>query len=98
MKIFILGTALCGLLVCASACSTDGKEAVKNTVSTVLQIAWENGGKDAANAKIDELVAAGKLTAEQAEKLKAANITAVEKLLEALKASGAAEVEVQVSE
>ena len=98
MKIFILGTALCGLLVCTSACSTAGKEAVKNTVSTVLQIAWENGGKDAANAKIDELVTAGKLTAEQAEKLKAANITAVEKLLEALKASGAAEVEVQVSE
>lgn len=98
MKAFILGTALCGLLVCASARSTDGKEAVKNTVSTVLQIAWENGGKDAANAKIDELVADGKLTAEQAEKLKAANITAVEKLLETLKASGAAEVEVQVSE
>ena len=97
MKIFILGTALCCLLVGTSACSTDGKEAVKNTVSTVLQIAWENGGKDAANAKIDELVADGKLTAEQAEKLKAANITAVEKLLEALKESGAAEVEVQGS-
>lgn len=98
MRTFILGTALCGLLVCTSACSTDGKEAVRNTVSTVLQIAWENGGKDAANAKIDELVADGKLTAEQAEKLKAANITAVEKLLEALKESGASEVEVKVSE
>lgn len=45
---------------------------IRRTVATALEIACESGGKELAAAKIDELVAEGKITAEQGEMLKQA--------------------------
>lgn len=45
---------------------------IRQVAATALEIAYESGGKELAAAKIDELVAEGKITAEQGEMLKQA--------------------------
>jgi len=45
---------------------------IHQTVATALQKAYDNGGAEKVSAKIDSLVAEGKLSTVQAEKLKEA--------------------------
>ena len=46
--------------------------AIHRTAATALQLAYETGGKALLETKINELVAAGQVTSEQGELLKAA--------------------------
>lgn len=82
----ILGVILVGLLLfCTPACNSIDEQDVKDTVSFVLETAYNAGGKTALNTKLDELVTDGKLTKEQADVLKAAAEKGYEELLSKLK-------------
>ena len=82
----ILGVIFVGLLLfCTPACNSIDEQDVKDTVSFVLETAYNAGGKTALNTKLDELVTDGKLTKEQADVLKAAAEKGYEELLSKLK-------------
>lgn len=51
-------------------CTTEQVTQIHSTVGAVLEIAYTNGGAALVTQKIDELVADGKITAEQATALK----------------------------
>lgn len=56
------------LIMCG--CTTEQVAQIHSTVGAVLEIAYTNGGAALVTQKIDELVADGKITAEQATALK----------------------------
>lgn len=82
----ILSAILVGLLLfCTPACTSIDEQDVKDTISFVIETAYNAGGKTALNTKLDELVTDGKLTQEQADVLKAAAEKGYEELLSKLK-------------
>jgi len=85
MKHLIMAV-VCALVV--AGCTTDQ---IHSTVGAVLEIAYTNGGAVLVSQKIDELVADGKITAEQAAALKNAAQQSYELLQQKLS-------ELQVSE
>ena len=72
--------------------------AIHQTAATALQIAYEAGGKTALEAKIDEQVAAGKITPEQAVQLKAAAKKSYDALQAKLAELSVKDVTVEVTE
>ena len=71
-------------VACILGCRATGNATaagVKEQVGTVLLIAYENGGKEAVSNRIDQLVAEGKLTAEQATRLQTLVDIACERLI-----------------
>lgn len=75
-KKHIIGTLACGLALCLVAgcgiLTPENIARIHRTVATALELAYESGGKDLAVARIDELVAEGKITPEQSVMLKQA--------------------------
>ncbi len=80
------------LIMCG--CATEQVAQIHGTVGAVLEIAYANGGAVPASEKIDELVADGKITAEQATALKNAAQQSYEPLQRKLAELQASDVEV----
>jgi len=80
-----------------SGCAYFTEEKVAGTASTVLEIAYVAGGATMVEQKIDQMVADGKITAEQAALLKAAAQKSYEDLQRTLRDKGLADVEVTVT-
>ena len=80
-----------------SGCAYFTEEKVAGTASTVLEIAYVAGGASMVGQKIDQMVADGKITAEQATLLKAAAQKSYEDLQKKLKELAVADVEVSVT-
>ena len=83
--------AIVAIAVMAVACilgcrgtKNEGAASVKAQIGTVLQLAYENGGKAAVSNRIEQLVVEGKLTDEQAVRLQTLVDIACEKLIEDL--------------
>lgn len=73
--------------VCILGCKAtrdSGAAGVKTQIGTVLQLAYENGGKEAVSNRIERLVVEGKLSSEQAVRLQALAEIACERLIEDL--------------
>ena len=67
----IAGFAAISLIVVGGCAYLTAHSAeIHKTVSAVLQTAYDNGGAEKVSARIDALVAEGKLSAEQGAKLK----------------------------
>ena len=88
---FVLGMAA------ISGCAYFTEENVAGTASKVLEIAYVAGGASMVEQKIDQMVADGKITAEQAALLKAAVQKSYEDLQRTLRDKGLADVEVTVT-
>ena len=88
---FVLGMAA------ISGCAYFTEEKVAGTASTVLEIAYVAGGATMVEQKIDQMVADGKITAEQAALLKAAAQKSYDDLQKKLKELAVADVEVSVT-
>ena len=88
---FVLGMAT------VSGCAYFTEEKVAGTASKVLEIAYVAGGASMVEQKIDQMVADGKITAEQAALLKAAAQKSYEDLQRTLRDKGLADVEVTVT-
>ena len=88
---FVLGMAA------ISGCAYFTEEKVAGTTSKVLEIAYVAGGASMVEQKIDQMVADGKITAEQAALLKAAAQKSYEDLQRTLRDKGLADVEVTVT-
>ena len=73
------------------------KEDATVLLSYALKFAYENGGDDAVNAKIDSAVAQGKLTKDQGESLKTASKDGVNRIVEMIKDFGKSEDTLQVT-
>lgn len=73
------------------------KEDVSILLSYALKFAYENGGDDAVNAKIDDAVKQGKLTKEQGESLKTASKDGVNKIAEMIETFGKSEDTLKVT-
>lgn len=80
-----------------SGCAYFTEEKVAGTASTVLEIAYVAGGATMVEQKIDQMVADGKITAEQAALLKAAAQKSYADLQKKLKELSVADVEVSVT-
>ena len=80
-----------------SGCAYFTEEKVAGTASKVLEIAYVAGGASMVEQKIDQMVADGKITAEQAALLKAAAQKSYEELQRTLRDKGLADVEVTVT-
>ncbi len=80
-----------------SGCAYFTEEKVAGTASTVLEIAYVAGGATMVEQKIDQMVADGKITAEQAALLKAAAQKSYDDLQKKLKELAVADVEVSVT-
>ena len=80
-----------------SGCAYFTEEKVAGTASTVLEIAYVAGGASMVGQKIDQMVADGKITAEQAALLKAAAQKSYDELQKKLKELSVADVEVTVT-
>ena len=80
-----------------SGCAYFTEEKVAGTASTVLEIAYVAGGATMVEQKIDQMVADGKITAEQAALLKAAAQKSYDDLQKKLKELAVADVEVTVT-
>ena len=80
-----------------SGCAYFTEERIAGTASTVLEIAYAAGGATLVEQKIDEMVADGKITAEQATLLKAAAQKSYDELQKKLKELSVADVEVTVT-
>ena len=80
-----------------SGCAYFTEEKVAGTASTVLEIAYIAGGGSMVEQKIDQMVASGKITAEQAALLKAAAQKSYDELHRTLRDKGLADVEVTVT-
>ena len=83
-----LATAFALGMATVSGCSCFTEEKVAGTVSAVLEIAYTSGGAVLVEQKIDQLVADGKITAQQGEMLKAAARKSYEALQEKLAVMG----------
>ena len=90
----VLSFAL-GMLI-MSGCAYFSQEKVAGTVSTVLEIAYVAGGATSVEQRIDQMVADGKITEEQAAQLKLAARKSYEELQKKLKEYSVAEVQVEV--
>ena len=87
-----------GLGIAASTgCAYFTQEKVAGTASTVLEIAYVAGGASMVGQKIDQMVADGKITAEQAALLKVAAQKSYDDLQKKLKELSVADVEVTVT-
>lgn len=71
VTVFVLAFAAAAMTGCAYF-TEERLSGIRQVAATALEIAYESGGKELAAAKIDELVAEGKITAEQGEMLKQA--------------------------
>ena len=80
-----------------SGCAYFTEEKVAGTASKILEIAYVAGGTSMVEQKIDQMVADGKITAEQATLLKAAAQKSYEDLQRTLRDKGLADVEVSVT-
>ena len=80
-----------------SGCAYFTEEKVAGTASTVLEIAYVAGGASMVSQKIDQMVADGKITPEQAALLKAAAQKSYDDLQKKLKELSVADVEVSVT-
>ena len=78
-------------------CGCLTKEQIAGTASTVLEIAYASGGAATVSQRIDQMVADGKITAEQAVQLKAAAQKSYEELQRKLKELSVENVEVTVT-
>ena len=78
-------------------CGCLTKEQIAGTASTVLEIAYASGGATTVSQRIDQMVADGKITAEQAAQLKAAAQRSYEELQKKLKELSVENVEVTVT-
>ena len=78
-------------------CGCLTKEQIAGTASTVLEIAYASGGATTVSQRIDQMVADGKITAEQAVQLKAAAQKSYEELQKKLKELSVENVEVTVT-
>ena len=92
-----LVTALALGMATVSGCAYFSEEKVAGTASTVLEIAYVAGGATKVSQKIDQMVADGKITAEQATLLKAAAQKSYADLQARLKELAVADVEVTVT-
>ena len=92
---FGLGMAV----MCGCSYLTQEKVAeIHKTVGTILDIAYTSGGAVLVEQKIDQLVADGKITAQQGEMLKAAARKSYEALQAKLTELSIKDVTVEVSE
>ena len=92
---FGLGIAV----MCGCSYFTQEKVAeIHKTVGTILDIAYTSGGAVLVEQKIDQLVADGKITAQQGEMLKAAAQKSYEALQAKLTELSVKDVTVEVSE
>ena len=92
---FGLGIAV----MCGCSYFTQEKVAeIHKTVGTILDIAYTSGGAVLVEQKLDQLVADGKITAQQGEMLKEASRRSYEALQEKLKELSVKDVTVEVSE
>ena len=92
---FSLGMAT----MCGCSYFTQEKVAeIHKTVGTILDIAYTSGGAVLVEQKIDQLVADGKITAQQGEMLKEASRRSYEALQEKLAELSVKDVTVEVSE
>ena len=80
-----------------SGCSYFTQERFAGTASTVLEIAYVAGGATMVGQRIDQMVADGKITAEQAVQLKAAAQKSYYDLQRKLQEYKVADVEVTVT-
>ena len=78
-------------------CGCLTREQIAGTASTVLEIAYASGGAATVSQRIDQMVADGKITAEQAVQLKAAAQRSYEELQKKLKELSVENVEVTVT-
>ena len=93
LVIFAFGLGMATMVGCG--CLT--KEQLAGTASTVLEIAYASGGATTVSQRIDQMVADGKITAEQAAQLKAAAQRSYEELQKKLKELSVENVEVTVT-
>ena len=93
LVIFAFGLGMATMVGCG--CLT--REQLAGTASTVLEIAYASGGATTVSQRIDQMVADGKITAEQAAQLKAAAQRSYEELQKKLKELSAENVEVTVT-
>lgn len=92
---FGLGMAV----MCGCSYFTQEKVAeIHKTVGTILDIAYTSGGAVLVEQKIDQLVADGKITAQQGEMLKEATRRSYEALQEKLSELSVKDVTVEVAE
>ena len=92
---FNLGMAV----MCGCSYFTQEKVAeIHKTVGTILDIAYTSGGAVLVEQRIDQLVADGKITAQQGEMLKEAARRSYEALQEKLAELSVKDVTVEVSE
>ena len=92
---FGLGIAV----MCGCSSFTQGTVAeIHKTVGTILDIAYTSGGAVLVEQKIDQLVADGKITAQQGEMLKAAAQKSYEALQAKLTELSVKDVTVEVTE
>ena len=92
---FGLGMAV----MCGGSYFTQEKVAeIHKTVGTILDIAYTSGGAVLVEQKIDQLVADGKITAQQGEMLKAAAQKSYEALQAKLTELSVKDVTIEVSE
>ena len=80
-----------------SGCAYFTEEKIAATASAVLETAYVAGGASMVEQKIDQMVADGKITAEQATLLKAAAQKSYDDLQKKLKELSVADVEVSVT-
>ena len=83
-KVIVIAAFAVLAVACILGCRATGSamaKGVKEQVGAVLLIAYENGGKEAVSNRIDQLVAEGKLTAEQATRLQTLVDIACERLI-----------------
>ena len=92
-----LVTAFALGMATVSGCAYFTEKKVAGTASTVLEIAYVAGGATKVSQKIDQMVADGKITAEQATLLKAAAQKSYADLQARLKELAVADVEVTVT-
>ena len=96
LAISILAAFALGMAT-VSGCAYFTEEKVAGTASTVLEIAYVAGGASMVGQKIDQMVADGKITPEQAALLKAAAQKSYDDLQKKLKELSVADVEVSVT-
>ena len=85
----IVAVAIAAIAVAAIiGCSSLGGGSRKQNIATVIQTAYDMGGREAVSNKIESLVAEGKLTPSQAVRLHALAQLAYEGIVEDLNAGG----------
>ena len=83
----IVAVAIAAIAVAASiGCSSLGGGSRRQSIATVIQTAYDMGGREAVSNKIESLVAEGKLTPSQAVRLHALAQLAYEGIVEDLNA------------